>query len=224
MLLFVGAGLVVGRPRKATTNRVCRVRMSEKPELTVQEKMAKALGRDVEEEKDQFKADVQRVEIEGRVEMRQKIAKAFLGVVLGVAFYLGEKYTLGNPITMLHGMEQLSPTYEVAVSNAKPTVLEFYADWCESCMKMAPKVSKLETEFAGSVNFVVMNGENPNYRELLYKYRVDGVPHFALLDADGKLQTTLIGKIPVSVLEDDLNALVKGEELPYIGFDIEDMF
>ena len=39
---------------------------------------------------------------------------------------------------------------EIAFKNNKPTFLEFYAEWCEVCKEMAPKVSTLRKEYAYS--------------------------------------------------------------------------
>ena len=36
---------------------------------------------------------------------------------------------------------------EIAFKNNKPTFLEFYAEWCEVCKEMAPKVSNLKNEY-----------------------------------------------------------------------------
>lgn len=47
---------------------------------------------------------------------------------------------------------------QVALCNNKPTVIEFYADWCESCKELAPKYRALEFQFKNEINFVTING------------------------------------------------------------------
>ena len=44
---------------------------------------------------------------------------------------------------LLKSFGELSLDPEIAFKNNKPTFLEFYAEWCEVCKEMAPKVSDL---------------------------------------------------------------------------------
>jgi len=48
---------------------------------------------------------------------------------------------------LLKSFGELSVDPEIAFINNKPTFLEFYAEWCEVCKEMAPKVSSLKKEF-----------------------------------------------------------------------------
>mmetsp|Transcript_9676 Transcript_9676/g.29405 ORF Transcript_9676/g.29405 Transcript_9676/m.29405 type:complete len:187 (-) Transcript_9676:172-732(-) len=185
--------------------------------------MAEALGRNVDEEKEKFEeTKKESIRIE-REKMKSAWKKAGAGVALGVGWFLVSKFGLNNPVSMLRAMEELSPAYEVAMARDRPKLIEFYADWCGSCKSMAKDMFEVERQFSSRVDFLVLDGTKPENREIVNTYHVDGIPHLVLMDKNGMVQTNLIGKIPKQVLIDDLNALLQGEDLPYIGVDSGDL-
>lgn len=103
---------------------------------------------------------------------------------------------------------------EQALTNGKPTFLEFYADWCSSCQSMAPAIAKLKARYGSQTNFVMLNVDNPRWLIELIKYKVDGIPHYAFLDPKGLPLAEVIGLQPEAILEENLIALAKGDVLP----------
>jgi len=113
-------------------------------------------------------------------------------------------------------LERESVDIDVALQNEKPTVLEFYADWCEVCKSSAPYVFEVEKGNKKDVNFVMMNIDNAKWTQEMDDYDVDGIPHLEFLDGENKSKGALIGKFPKEVLEANIGALKMGEEkLPY---------
>jgi thiol-disulfide isomerase/thioredoxin len=110
--------------------------------------------------------------------------------------------------------------------NGKPTVVDFWAPWCESCKLAAPTLYKVEEIYRDRVNFVMINGDLPQAWPYIEAFRVDAIPHLALVNADGDVETALIGPIPKSVLEADIDTMILNQKtktntpLPYKMLDV----
>ncbi|CAM9154187.1 unnamed protein product [Heterosigma akashiwo] len=116
-------------------------------------------------------------------------------------------------------MARESPPLAVCLANGKPTVVDFYADWCSNCKAMAPTMRALEKEYAGRVNFLAVDGADPRNADLVGRFRVDGIPHLALITADHEVETALIGMVPKPILEEEMDALLAAKPLPWVGYD-----
>ena len=132
---------------------------------------------------------------------------------LGIALYLGLQTE--NIATALDTQAAESTPLEVALSNGKPTFMEFYANWCTSCQAMAKDLGELKQQYADSVNFVMLNVDNSKWLPEILNYRVDGIPHFVYLGQDGKAIAQAIGEQPRTVMQANLDALVAATPLPY---------
>ena len=95
---------------------------------------------------------------------------------------------------LLKSFGDLSIDPEIAFKNDKPTFLEFYAEWCEVCKEMAPKVSTLKDEYEKDINFVFLNVDNQKWDNYIRKFNVNGIPQVNLFDRKGNLISTFIGK------------------------------
>ena len=116
----------------------------------------------------------------------------FISVVVIALILFGNLFFQSTYILKSLGESSLDP--EIAFKNKKPTFLEFYAEWCEVCKEMAPKVSALKDEYEKDINFVFLNVDNQKWVNYIRKFEVNGIPQINLFDKDGNLISTFIGK------------------------------
>ncbi len=136
-----------------------------------------------------------------------------VAVVLSVAVFLGLQTR--TPAASLSDMAEASVPFNEAITNGKPTLVEFYANWCTSCQAMAGDLQRLKNDYQQDVNFVMLNVDNNKWLPEMLHYRVDGIPHFAFLDKAGQDAGSAIGEVPRAILSENLTALVAGNALPY---------
>ncbi|MBO8220315.1 thioredoxin domain-containing protein [Prochlorococcus marinus] len=110
---------------------------------------------------------------------------------------------------LLKSFGELSVDPEIAFANNKPTFLEFYAEWCEVCKEMAPKVSSLKEEYEKDINFVFLNVDNQKWNSYIRKFDVNGIPQVNLFDKKGNLISTFIGKQEELIIKDSIDQLLR---------------
>ena len=120
---------------------------------------------------------------------------------------IGLKNFLFQPTFLLKKFGQSSIEPEIAFTNNKPTFLEFYADWCQVCKEMAPKINDIKNQYETDINFVFLNVDNPKWEKYIRKFNVNGIPQVNLFDADANLEVTFIGKQEEEILKDSLDSL-----------------
>ena len=108
---------------------------------------------------------------------------------------------------LLKTFGELSVDPQIALKNNKPTFLEFYAEWCEVCKEMAPKVSTLKEEYEKDINFVFLNVDNQKWDNYTRKFEVNGIPQVNLFDRKGNLISTFIGKQEETTIRDAIDQL-----------------
>ena len=149
-------------------------------------------------------------EVEDRVQDRRQtnILIAVLSIALAILNYFWQYTHPIPPIQLLYSMEQSSAPITTIGNSDKPTVVDFWAPWCENCKQMAGTLASVESEYNKDVNFVMVNGDDPAAWPLIEAFGVDAIPHLALVESDGTVDTALIGPVPKQWLEADLAVLI----------------
>lgn len=143
----------------------------------------------------------------------RNIVIAFGAIAISLTLFLGLQ--TDSPSFSLESQAQEATPLEVALSNNKPTFLEFYANWCTSCQAMAKEIGELKQKYNDRINFVMLNVDNDKWLPEMLQYNVDSIPHFAFISREGSAIASVIGEQPQSVLDNNLAALANEESLPY---------
>ncbi|MCP9775851.1 thioredoxin domain-containing protein [Cyanobium sp. WAJ14-Wanaka] len=119
-----------------------------------------------------------------------------------------------HPEAPLERMARQSPDLQVALANGKPSMVEFYADWCEACKSMAPAMETMESQHRGELNVVLLNVDNPRWQPQMDRYGVNGIPQLELFNDQGVDIGRSIGARSGAELQAMAQALIAKEPLP----------
>jgi len=142
----------------------------------------------------------------------QKYFLVLLSIILVISLFFLRNGFKAN--AMLDELAKTSLLPEKALSNGKPTVFEFYADWCEACKEMAPDMIELKKQTSNKVNVVLLNVDNPRWVDLINKYDVNGIPKLTFFDDKGIFKGFSLGVRKYSELNEIFLALINNAELP----------
>lgn len=140
-------------------------------------------------------------------EGKGNVGVAIISVAAAVALFALTRLGGGPSLSTLAAA---SISYDEALTNGRPTVVEFYADWCEVCREMTNDVFNVEEEFRDKVNFVMLNIDNKKWAPEMNEFGVDGIPHFSFLDKEGNEEGYVVGRLPRRILYENIAALASG--------------
>jgi len=91
-------------------------------------------------------------------------------------------------------LEFTSANFEQEVINSDvPVVVDFWATWCQPCLKLAPILEEVSKQYEGKVKFGKLNIEND--QDIAAKYGVMSIPTL-LYFKDGKEANKTVGLMP----------------------------
>lgn len=92
------------------------------------------------------------------------------------------------------------------LSNTKPVLVDFWAEWCGPCRQVAPILDQISQEYAGKIEIVKVNvDEEP---DLANRYGIISIPTMQVFQG-GEVVKQIVGAKPKPALLQDL--------APFIG-------
>jgi len=149
---------------------------------------------------------------EGLLGRRERMLLAALAAVLAVVLFALRGGL--QPAAPLEQLARQSLDLPVALADGRPTLVEFYADWCEACRAMAPAMETIEQQHRGELDVVLLNVDNPRWQPEIDRYEVNGIPQLELFDAGGTAIGRSLGARSRSELEALSSALIAQTPLP----------
>jgi thioredoxin 1 len=102
---------------------------------------------------------------------------ALVGAVLGMVFSFNIGGTASRAATesSAHVKRIAEAEFEGEVlQSSSPVVVDFYADWCGPCRRLAPRLDKVAGQFSGHVKVVKVNVDQAS--GLARRYDIQGIP------------------------------------------------
>ena len=92
-----------------------------------------------------------------------------------------------------------------ALNDTRPTLVEFYADWCPHCQAMMPVVAELRERVGDRAQIIQIEGEE--HEELMRDFGVESFPTWILLK-DGREEWRDSGEMPLDDLASPLEKVI----------------
>jgi thiol:disulfide interchange protein len=138
---------------------------------------------------------------------------ALAAIALAAALFFG--FQTQKSGASLAAVAQAATPLESALASNKPSIVEFYADWCTSCQSMAADNLALQKQYGSNVNFVMLNVDNTKWLPEVTRFKVDGIPHFVFLDRSNMTIGNAIGVVPHAIMAENIDAMIADQALPH---------
>lgn len=97
--------------------------------------------------------------------------------------------------------QKIPVDFKKATVSGKPIVIFFYAKWDTTSNQVKPFINALKDKFDGSVNFFLVNVDDPKMAYMIAKFNVGYLPDTVILDTQSKTLMRVDGWIDSKTIQ-----------------------
>ena len=88
------------------------------------------------------------------------------------------------------------------LQSSTPVLVDFWAAWCQPCLRLAPTIEELAQDYEGKVKVAKVDVDsNPS---LAQEFNIRGIPSLIIFK-DGKMFDMLVGAVPKAQIASKLD-------------------
>lgn len=107
-------------------------------------------------------------------------------------------YSFYTPSNDIEWVNDITSTQELTKNSTKNTLIFFTGKWCSPCRIMKREVfadKEVERIINSQFTPVIIDIDDPNSKKLVKQYNVGATPTTIILDSNGKVLNSVIGKV-----------------------------
>lgn len=140
----------------------------------------------------------------GYVKFRSALPGAMFGAACGTLLV----FLFGNSPATVIAVQSPGDFQRDVLSADRPVLVDFYADWCPPCKRLAPTIEGLASEYKERARVVKVDVDKA--RQLAQTYGVRGIPT-VILFVDGNPAQRWVGARPAEVYQRALDAVIAAQ-------------
>jgi thioredoxin-like negative regulator of GroEL len=108
------------------------------------------------------------------------------------------------------GMSVSEAALHKAKQAGKPVLLNFHSTSCYPCIEIEKQIKAVEPEYAGKVEFIIVDVYDRSEMNLCYEYQIEVIPTTFFIDGKGQVKEGRQGVIQAASLREILDKLIAG--------------